>query len=88
MGGDKLSCDGPTATQCTSLITTKILLNRIVSTILALFMCADIHNFYYSTPMVDFEYIKLPLSMFPQKIVVQYNLKDRIAADGYVYMEI
>ena len=32
--------------------------------------------------------MKLPLSMFPQEIVEQYNLKDRVAADGYVYMEI
>ena len=38
--------------------------------------------------MVDFEYMKLPLSMSPQEIVKQYNLKDRVAADGYVYMEI
>ena len=38
--------------------------------------------------MVDFEYMKLPLSMFPQEIVEQYNLKDLVAADGYVYMEI
>ena len=88
VGGDKISYDGPTATQCTSLITTKILLNSVVSTILALFMCVDIHDFYYNTPMVDFEYMKLPLSMFPQDIIDQYNLKDLVAADGYVYMEI
>ena len=51
-------------------------------------MCVYIHNFYYNTPMVDFEYMKLPLSMFPQEIIKQYNLKDRVAADGYLYMEI
>ena len=86
--GDKLSYDGPTATQCARLITTKILLDGVVSTILALFMCADIHDFYYNTPMVDFEYTKLPLSMFPQEIVEKYNLKDCVATDGYVYMDI
>ena len=26
--------------------------------------------------------------MFPQEIIDQYNLKDLVAADGYVYMEI
>ena len=88
VGVDKLSYDSPTATQCASLITTNILLNSVVSTILALFMCADIHDFYYNTPMVEFEYMKLPLSMFPQEIVEQYNLKDRLAADGCIYMEI
>ena len=54
VGGDKLSYDGPTATQSASLITAKILLNSVVSTIWVLFMCADIHYFYYNTPMVDF----------------------------------
>ena len=70
-GGDKISYDSPTATQSASLITTKILLNSFVSTILALFMCADIHDFYYNTPMVDFEYMKLSLTMFPKEIVEQ-----------------
>ena len=87
VGGDKLSYDGPTATQFASLITTEILLNSVVSTILELFMCVDIHDFYYNTLMVDFEYMKLPLSMLPQEIVEKYNLKDRVAADGYVYTE-
>ena len=54
VGGDKLSYNSPTATQCASLITTKILLNSVVFTILALFMCANIYDFYYNTPMVDF----------------------------------
>ena len=70
------------------MITTKILLNSVFSTILDLFVCADIHNFYYNTPMVYFEYMKLPLSMLPQDIIYQYNLKDLVAADGYVYMDI
>ena len=87
-GGDKLSYDGPTAMQCANLITTKILLNSAVSTILALFMFADIHDFYNNNPMVDFGYMRLPLSMFPQDIINKYNLKDLVAADGYVYMEI
>ena len=87
VGGDKLSYDGPTATQCARLITTKILLNSVVYTILALFMCTDIHDLYYNTPTVDFEYRKLPLCMFSQEIVEQYNLKECVVADGYVYME-
>ena len=88
VGGDKLSYDRPTATQCSRLITTKILLNSVVSTIQDLFMCADIHDLYYNNPMVDFEYMKPPLSMSSQEIIDQYNLKDLVAADGYVYVEI
>ena len=86
--GDKLSYEGPTSTQFTILVTTNILLNSVVSTILAMFMCADIRDFYYNTPMVYYEYMKLTISMFPQEIVHQYNLKCLVAADVYVYMEI
>ena len=32
--------------------------------------------------------MKLPLSMFPQEIVDQYNLNDLVAAYGYGYMDI
>ena len=37
--------------------------------------------------MADFEYMTPPLSMSSQEIVQQYNLKDPLAADGYIYME-
>ena len=70
------------------LITTKILLYSVVPTILALCMCADIHYLYYNIPMVDFEYMKLPLSMFAQEIIDQYNLKYPVAVDGFIYTEI
>ena len=46
VGCDKLSYDRPIATQCASLIKTKILLNSVVSTILTLFLCVDIQDFY------------------------------------------
>ena len=59
----------------------------MVSNILAMFMCKDTHDFYYNTPMVYFEYMKLPLSIFPKEIVQQYKMKDLVAANGYVYME-
>ena len=38
--------------------------------------------------MVDFEYMKLPLSMFPQEIVEQYNLKDHVAVRGYAVLQV
>ena len=88
VGGDKLSYEGPIATQCASMITTKILLNSVIFIILAMIMCTDIHAFCYNTPMIDFEYMKLSLIMFPTDIIQQYNLKDLVASDGYVYMEI
>ena len=44
MGCDMISYEGTTATQCVRLITTKVLINSYVSTILEKFMCADIHD--------------------------------------------
>ena len=66
IGGNRISYKRPTDTKFASLIYTKILLNSIVSTLLAMFMCADLHYFYYNTLMVDFKYMKPPLSIFPQ----------------------
>ena len=59
-------------------VTTKILLKSLVSTILEIFMCADINDFYYNTSMLDLEYMKPTLGMFTQEIVQQYNLKDPV----------
>ena len=79
VGVDKISYKGPTATQCAILITTKIVLNSVFSTILDMLMCAYIHNFYYNTPMVYFEYMKIPLIIFPEEILNKYNLRDIMA---------
>ena len=65
--GDRLSYEGTTAKQCASLITTKILLNSVVSTILSMFMCANVNDFYYNTPMVDLElHEPPPQNLFPR----------------------
>ena len=72
MGVDKLSYGKPTAMQCTILITIKVLIKSVVFTILALFVCANIHNFYYNTPLVDFDNMKLHFSISLKKY---YNSK-------------
>ena len=69
VGCEKISYKENTSTQFASLIKTNIIFKSVVSTILAMFMCADIHDFYYNTLMVDFKDKKLPLSMFPQDII-------------------
>jgi hypothetical protein len=87
-GGDRLDFPGPTATQCASLTTTKILLNSTISTPNARFGTFDIKNFYYGTPMARYEYMKLHLSKIPQEIIAEYNLKDLATPDGWVYIKI
>ena len=48
-------------------------------------MTLDLNFFNYFTPMIRFEYTKLPFTIIPNEIIVQYNLKDE---GGWVYIEI
>ena len=47
----------------------------------------DINNFYLGTPLDRYEYMKIPLTLFPQHIINQYNLLPHVKG-GYVYLEI
>ena len=87
VGGDKLTFLGVTKTQCASLTTLKILLNSTISTKGARFATIDIKNFYYGTPMPDYEYMKIPYKEIPEEIINQYEL-NKIEHNGYIYLEI
>jgi hypothetical protein len=60
--------------------------NSILSTKGAKFMCLDIKIFYLTAPLDCFEYMKMPLSLFPSWTKEQYNL-DKLANNGFVYLE-
>jgi len=53
----------------------------------AKFMGIDISNVYLGTPMDRYEYIKMPLALFPDHIIKQYNLGEK-AKNGSVYLEL
>ena len=44
-------------------------------------------SFYLCTPMDRYEYMKMPLSIFPEHIKRQYNMEAH-ALNGFVYLEI
>eukprot|EP00804_Cyclotella_cryptica_P005399 CCRYP_017080-RA/>CCRYP_017080-RA protein AED:0.44 eAED:0.44 QI:0/-1/0/1/-1/0/1/0/144 len=67
------------------MITVKILLNSVISTLNAKFMTIDIKDFYLNTPMARPEYMRLKLSDIPAAIIDLYKLRD-IAQDGYVFV--
>ena len=50
-------------------------------------MGLDVGNFYLETPMERYEYMKMPLALFPAHTIEQYKLHDR-AKHGFVYLEI
>jgi hypothetical protein len=72
---------------CTAdLDTTKILWNNVISTKGAKYMCLYIKNFYLMAKLEYFEYMQMPLNLFPIWIQNQYNLK-QFTYKGYVHLE-
>ncbi len=50
------------------------------------YTCLDIKFFYLTAALEYFEYMKMPLSLFPSWIVKQNDLKTH-AKDGWVHLE-
>ena len=49
-------------------------------------MCLDLSLFYLSAALEYYEYMKIPLTLFPKWIIEQYDLL-RHAKDGMVHIE-
>ena len=86
-GGNLIKTTMELTTRTADLTTAKIMWNSTISTPGARYACLDIKNFYLGTPMKDYEYMRMPLKMFPDHVIKQYNLLEH-AKDGYVYLEI
>jgi hypothetical protein len=43
---------------------------------------------FLNTPMTCFEYMQIKISVIPEEIIAEYNLRDIVMEDGYVYCEI
>ena len=50
-------------------------------------MGLDIGDFYLETPMEEYEYMIMPLHLFPQHTIDQYKLQGN-AQNGQVYLEV
>jgi len=68
------------------MLTTKVLLNSVISTKGARFMTIDIKDFYLNTPVVRPEYMHLKVSDIPHHIIALYNLDKLTTTEGYVYV--
>ena len=69
------------------MLTAKLMWNSVISTPGARYAGMDIKNFYLGTPMDDYEYMNMPLKMFPEHVRKQYNLMEH-EKNGFVYLEI
>jgi hypothetical protein len=85
-GGNLINYPGKLTTRTATLTTSKLMWNSVLSTKGAKYMCLDIKNFYLTAPLDHFEYMKMPLSLFPSWIKEQYNLEQH-AKNGFVYIE-
>jgi hypothetical protein len=68
------------------LDTAKLHLNSVISTNGAKYMCLDIKNFYLTAKLEYFEFMQMPLNLFPIWIQNQYNL-NQYEYKGYAYLE-
>ncbi len=60
--------------------------NSVLSTRGTKYMYLYIKNFHLSAPLDRYEYMKMPLALFPEWMKMQYNL-NKLALKGYVYLE-
>eukprot|EP00804_Cyclotella_cryptica_P029536 CCRYP_020583-RA/>CCRYP_020583-RA protein AED:0.35 eAED:0.26 QI:0/-1/0/1/-1/1/1/0/1386 len=78
---------GEITTRTADITTSKILWNSILSTKGAKFMGIDIKSFYLTAPLDRYEYMKMPITVFPEHIIQQYNLRAHVK-NGFVYLEL
>ena len=73
-GGNLIKYAGELTTRTADLATAKMLWNSVISRDGAKFMGLDIGDFYLETTMEEYEYMIMPLHLFPQHTIDQYKL--------------
>jgi hypothetical protein len=86
-GGDKIEYAGNVSTPTVDMPTVKCHLNDVISTPNARYCTADAVNFYLGTPLPDYEYMRIPVSVIPADIMDQYNLAP-LVHNAYIMVEI
>ena len=51
-------------------------------------MSLDIKKFYLNMPMSRYQYVCIRINDVPKEIIKQYNLREKIDSEGYVYIEV
>jgi hypothetical protein len=87
VGSDCIDYPSETATKNYNPTTSKCLWNSTISMEAAMYMRADVKNFYLNTILDRPEFMKLTLSIIPQEIIDKYNLLEE-EKNGFVYIQI
>ena len=85
--GNLIYYEGYLSTPTADINTAKIIINSTISTPGTIHMCCNIKKFYLGTPLIQYEYIKIPIDILQEDIIKEYNLI-KIAQNGYIYCEI
>ena len=85
-GGNLIKYPGDITTLTADLTTSEKLWNSVLSTKGARHMCIDIKDFYLCAPMDRYEFMRMPISLFPKHIIKQYDLIKKLR-NGFIYLE-
>ena len=88
VGGDRIAYPWDVSTPTANLQTIKLLWNSVIASPGNKFCTMDIKKFYLNTPLDGYEYMRLRLDIIPDDIIDHYGLRDKVTADGWVYIEI
>ena len=80
-GGNLINYADKLSVRTADINTAKYHWNSVISTKNARYMCLDIGNFYLSAALEYYEYMKMPLALFPAWTIQQYQLHTH-AKDG------
>ncbi len=86
VGGDCIKYPGAVATPTAKMLVAKLLFNSMISIRGAPFMTMDISNFYLNSPIPHPEFICIKLSNIPDKIIVEYKLREKTTSYGSIYI--
>ena len=84
-GGNLITYEGNASVWTADIDTAKLHWNSVISMPDAKYMCLDIKKNYLTASLKYFEYMNIPLTLFPEWTQEQYNLK-QLALDGWVCM--
>ena len=85
VGREKITFDGLVSTPTSDLTTPKLHWNIVILTSGSKYLVVDVRNFYLNNAMSKHEYYKIAISLIPQDVIGEYNLKDK-QINGFLYV--
>ncbi len=88
IGRNCINYPGNIGMKTTYMMLVKLMLNSVVSTMKAKFICMDISNFYMNKPLDRYKYLKLKLTDIPQEVINKYDLISKATSNRHVYVKV